>query len=438
MKKTLAFALFTLLVLMLVTSACKLPAPGGAPPTEAEDSSTAAPPTEEAASETEESDAAEKPTEAATDEQATSSPQDSAAEKPTAVPATATHEAAAEPTATPVPSEETTAEPVSDAQRIKFASGAESATVSGELDSGATANFVLYASAGQTMNVQVWSPNADVYLAVSDSDGKVLLDGDDEETQWTGELSTTDDYYLSATASGGRTSYSITVIIPAGTAAETSTATPAPTKSGSVLDPYKTFGTPDYRDEFDLYSSIEWANPDGTLPNTPEIRLHLDDDDFLVTGKIMDFSTWWFNWASLEDFYIELTVNTRKCADQDAYGLILRGPAHLAGVSYGYVVSFTCDGSLWVYRLDGVKPWSSVDLVSVTEKTEINKGSNAENVIGVRAMGDTLYVYANGVQVAKIVDRYYLEGRFGLFVRPDATDYYTYEAVKIAYWIFDE
>jgi len=430
MKKTFTLALFLLLALALVTSSCKLPAPGGTPSTEVS-----------------QTDTAEKPTAEDASAQATTAPQDTTGEQPQAGKPTAT-QVPSEPTATvaptavpatatPLPAQVVTAAPPASAQRIQFVTGATSATVSGELNGGGSFSYVLKIAAGQTMNAQVWSPNGDVYLSVLGSDSTVLLDAATKQTQWVGVVNAAGDYYLTATAAGGRTSYSITVIIPE-ISATVPTATLAPTSSSPAFDPYKTYGTPDFEDPMDKSSILDWANPDGTLPDTNDIRLFVDGDKFLVTGKYLDFSTWWFNWASMGNFYMEMTVDSRTCADRDAYGLILRGPGHGAGISYGYVVSFTCDGRLWVYRLDGVKPWNSTDLYSPTVSSYIAQGSNARNVIGVKAMGDTVTVYANGYQVFQFVDRHYLEGRYGLFVRPDSTDYYTYETVKIAYWVFDE
>lgn len=426
MKKTFTLALFLLLMLAVVTSSCKLPAPGGAPPTKVS-----------------QTDAAEKSTAEATSAQATAASQDTSGEKvATATPLPAEPTATIQPTAVPptatlVPTAFSTAALPSQAQRIQFVTGATSATVSGELTSGASASYVLKVSAGQTMNVQVWSPNSDVYLTVLGSDSVVLLDGATNQTQWVGVVNATGDYYVTAVASDGLTSYSITVVIPVVSTTQP-TATLAPTSSSAAFDPYKTYGTPDFEDVMDKSSILDWAKPDGTLPNTNEIRLFVENDKFLVTGKNLDFSTWWFNWASLGNFYMEMTVDSRTCADRDAYGLILRGPAHGAGIAYGYVVSFTCDGRLWVYRLDGIRPWNSTDLFSPAVSSYIAQGSNARNVIGVKAMGDTVTVYANGYQVFQFVDRHYLEGRYGLFVRPDTTDFYTFEAVKIAYWYFDE
>lgn len=434
MKKTLTLALFLLVALALVTSSCRLPAPGGTPPTES------------SATDVSQTDTAQKPTAEATTVPQDTSGEQPGADKPTATqlpteaPATEAAESTAiPPTATPLPTDAPVSALPADAQRVQFVTGATSATVSGELNAGAAVSYVLNIAMGQTLDVQVWSPNGDVYLQVLDSNGSVLLDPSAKHTQWKGTVNATGDYYVTATAAGGKTSYSITVVIPAETATlPSSTPTAAPTSSGAAFDPYKTYGTPDFEDVMDKSSILDWANPDGTLPDTNDIRLFVDGDKFLVTGKKLDFSTWWFNWASMGNFYIEMNVDSRTCTDRDAYGLILRGPGHGAGISYGYVVSFTCDGRLWVYRLDGVKPWNSTELYTPTVNANIAKGSNTRNVIGVKAMGDTVTVYANGVQVFQFVDRHYLEGRYGLFVRPDTTDYYTYEVVKIAYWSFDE
>ena len=425
MKKTFILALVILLALALAISACEMPAPGGTPATA-----------------TTQSDTAEKPT-----VEATTAPQDTSGEKTTEVPPTATplpaeptattEPTAVPPTATPVPVVVATSAVPVNAQRVQFVTGATSATVSGELTSGASVSYVLNIAAGQTLNVQVWSPNSDVYLSVLGSDSASLLDATSKQTQWVGVVPAAGDYYVTALASDGRTSYSITVVIPA-IASTQPTATLAATSSAGPMDPYKNYGTPDFEDTMDKSSILDWAKPDGTLPDTRDIRMFVDGDKFLVTGKQPQFSTWWFNWASLQNFYIELTADARNCSNRDAYGLILRGPAHGAGISYGYVVSFTCDGRLWVYRLDGVKPWNSTDLYSPTVSPYIAQGPNARNVIGVKADGDTITVYANGYQVFQFVDDYYLSGRYGLFVRSDKTEFYTYEAVKIAYWSFDD
>jgi hypothetical protein len=97
-------------------------------------------------------------------------------------------------------------------------------------------------------------------------------------------------------------------------------------------------------------------------------------------------------------------------------------------------VTFSCDGSLWVYRLDSASPYKSVDLVSWTPSQYITAGSNKENVMGIKAIGSTLTIYANGHQIAQVTDNKYASGRYGLFVNADQTDNYTYQVVHMSYW----
>lgn len=215
-------------------------------------------------------------------------------------------------------------------------------------------------------------------------------------------------------------------------AAPTTTPTTA-----APFDPYITYGKPKYQNRMEFPNLGEWAQAETEeLPNNRNIRLEFDDGELIVTGKRPDFSTWWFSYHTLSDAFIEMTFESEDCFGQDAYGFIFRGPPHKAGESYGYAVSFTCDGSLWVLRLDGVNPWDAQSLLDEEEVSPINTGSYEENVIGVRAEGEKFIVYANGRQVAELEDDEFDQGRVGVFVRPGAGGAYTYRVTNFAYWIF--
>jgi hypothetical protein len=138
-------------------------------------------------------------------------------------------------------------------------------------------------------------------------------------------------------------------------------------------------------------------------------------------------------WPSIKNFYIELSVDPGTCSGKDSYGLIIRGPEHEAGVSYGYVVAFACDGSYQVYRLDRVDPYMAVDLVNWTKSNSILAGSNQKNKLGIKAEGDKLTIYANGYQLIQVTDSKYTTGRYGVYIRPDVTWYYTYRPIQIAW-----
>jgi hypothetical protein len=334
------------------------------------------------------------------------------------------------PTAVPPTSTPTTVTQLPQAIRIQFAAGGTSAVIDGDLQAGQTVYYVLKASATQTMSVKISSPNGDVYLGVFGADGSVLLQSADEDTIFSGTLPTTQDYYLSLTSSG-TTSYTLTVDIPPLQVVPTANVTPVP----GTFDPVATYGDPTFEDPMTGGNINDWTNPvTGLLPNTNYIKISETNAKFYVTGKVPDFSTWYFTWRDLSDFYLQSTFDSGSCSERDAYGLIIRGPEHLAGVSYGYVVAFACDGEYWVFRLDSANPFTIKELVTWSQSDYIVVGSNKQNVMGIKAIGSTLTIFANGHQIAEIFDSKYASGRYGVFVMANVTANYTYRVVQMEYW----
>lgn len=331
-------------------------------------------------------------------------------------------------TSNPVPSSPT---PLPQAVRIQFATGGTSANINDNLQAGQTLYYVLKANAGQTMSVKISSTNGDVYLGVFGANGTILLSSDVQDTTFSGALPATQDYYLSLTASGAATSYSLSVEIPPLPSGPTANVTPAP----GEFDPLAVYGNPTFDDPMTGVNINDWIDvATGLLPDTKYIKIYQKDSKFYLMDKIEGFITWFFTWHELGDFYLQSAFNSGKCTGKDAYGLIVRGPAHLAGTSYGYVVAFSCDGSLWVYRLDDFSPYTATDLISWTPSQYIVAGENKENVMGIKAIGDTITIYANGHQIGQVIDKKYTTGRYGLFISPAQTKNYTYQVVHMLYW----
>jgi len=226
------------------------------------------------------------------------------------------------------------------------------------------------------------------------------------------------------------------------TQAQPTAAQPEPTETPvppTLFDPDTDLGDPTYRNRMEFANLGEWAQAEtDELPDNRNIRLRFRDGELLVTGKRPYFSTWWFSYHTLRDAYIEMTFDSEDCSGEDAYGIIFRGPPHLAGESYGYIVSFTCDGSLWVWRLDDARPWDAESLVDEDDVSAIETGPDETNVIGVRAEGDEFVIFANGEQVAEIEDDEFSKGRVGVFVRSGGYGGYTYRVTDFAYWNFEE
>jgi len=409
MNKKFFVICVTLVMLALIVTACKLPA-AGAPPTVTTQAPAVPTPTTVVLAEPTNTSIPPTPVVVT----ATSVP-------PTPVPPTPVLATPSASTPTPLPQ----------AIRIQFATGGTSAIIDGDLEAGQTLSYVLKASATQTMNVKISSPNGDVYLGVFGADGTILLVREAQSTTFSGLLPSTQDYYLSLTASGAATSYSLSVEIPPLPTGPTPNVTPVT----GTFDPVATYGNPTFDDSMNGDNINDWVNPStGLLPDTNFIKIVETNSKFYFTGKQAGFSTWYFTWHELSDFYLQSTFNTGTCSGKDAYGLIVRGPQHLAGVSFGYVVAFSCDGSVWVYRLDRASPYTATDLVSWTPSQYILVGTNKENVMGIKAIGNTLTIYANGHQIAQVTDSKYKTGRYGLFVSPELTANYTYQVVHMSYW----
>lgn len=217
----------------------------------------------------------------------------------------------------------------------------------------------------------------------------------------------------------------------------TGTPTLTATPQGEAFDPTETYGLPTFLDPMNTSSYGNWKS-DGKLPDTELIQVSLENDSMFVTGKKPGFSTWYFSWPTLTDFYIQMEVKTGDCSGKDEYGLIVRGPAHGAGVSYGYIAAFTCDGYYRLTRLNSADPYSVTDLVSSAKSASINIGADQKNVIAVRATGNKLSIFANGHQLAEIKDASFSKGRYGVFVQAVDTINYTYHPVQIAYWDLTE
>ena len=97
---------------------------------------------------------------------------------------------------------------------IKFAPGGTSAVVEGNVRAGSIIRYLLRAQAGQTMTVNITSPNMDVLLTIYGlDDGQPLVRSVSGATSWTGTLPATQDYVIDAVSVGGDTSFTLGVTI---------------------------------------------------------------------------------------------------------------------------------------------------------------------------------------------------------------------------------
>lgn len=99
-------------------------------------------------------------------------------------------------------------------QRITFAPGAISATIEGDVAAHESDDYILAAQAGQTMTVNITSPNSNVLLTLVGADGIPLTNGlMSGATGWQGQLPVTQDYTVRAIGTLEPATYTLTVTI---------------------------------------------------------------------------------------------------------------------------------------------------------------------------------------------------------------------------------
>jgi hypothetical protein len=98
-------------------------------------------------------------------------------------------------------------------QRISFEPGTTSATLSGQLKAHQGRDYILRASKGQLMDIDV-SPANSVQLIIYGVDGTVLRSGMGEGSSFRGELPGSQDYIVTIRAGSQDVTYSMNVIIP--------------------------------------------------------------------------------------------------------------------------------------------------------------------------------------------------------------------------------
>ena len=113
-------------------------------------------------------------------------------------------------------------------QRIRFAPGATSAVVEGNIGGGQVARYVLTALAGQTMSVQIYSDGTPFFVNLFDP-SRTIMGAAQNGEQWSGRLPSTGDYLLIVYPAPytGNTNYQLRV--------EITTASPPPTPAAERI-----------------------------------------------------------------------------------------------------------------------------------------------------------------------------------------------------------
>lgn len=209
---------------------------------------------------------------------------------------------------------------------------------------------------------------------------------------------------------------------PTQTPAPTDTPQPTPTATLADTDPPLTLGSPDWVDNMN--------NDDNWPTGYSEYSAIAFSDGFLKLTALSDVDGWRVTWPTIDDFYLEATLQTPECSGNDHYGLMFRVPAD-SQAGKGYLFGITCDGRYSLRRWDGTVMHFPVNW---TAHNAIIKGENVVNKLGVMGQGQNIALYINGQKVQEVADSNYLEGKFGLFVGGTNVEDLTLWVDQVRYW----
>jgi len=215
------------------------------------------------------------------------------------------------------------------------------------------------------------------------------------------------------------------------TSAPTQTAQPQPTSSVPQINPDEEFNGARQVDSMD--EPALWYNASGNLADSEYLKMDIADGVMTVTGKLRLWDTWWIGGSTLNNFYIEMEVNSGDCNPDDAYGMILRASQH-GEPTHGYLVAFTCDGKVFAKRLESVNPYTAISILNPTETDLIYDGANQTNILGVLMDGNSITIYPNRRYFSTIQDNAFSYGRYGIFVQAGDAGNFTYTVNEIRTW----
>ena len=202
-------------------------------------------------------------------------------------------------------------------------------------------------------------------------------------------------------------------------------AAPAASPTFPSGDPKSGLGAPTWHNTLDTGKNFYQYENDNT-------RVVMENGALALTGLS---SNGWLGWSltyshPAQNFYLEGTFIPQTCSGADMYGLVFRAPSADAGYFFGV----TCDGRYNLHARD-FTAGTDTNLIQLTANSAIQAGSNQVNRLGVKANGDKIALYANGILLQEITDTAFTkEGSFGALVAANDTTGFTVKMDEISLW----
>ena len=204
---------------------------------------------------------------------------------------------------------------------------------------------------------------------------------------------------------------------------ELATATPSETETTTATptDVVSSLGTPTWKDDFNVSKSWYLQDDEYTV-------IDISDGSLVMTSlQAATWTGWSLHYNQLENFYLEGIINLPTCSAADRYGLVFRSPDYIQGYFFGV----SCNGQYNLSLYNGSK---FVAIIPWTPSSAVLTGANAQNKLGVKAIGDKITLSINGTELQTITNSDYKKGTFGAFIAAVNTPGFTLKMDEISYW----
>jgi len=208
------------------------------------------------------------------------------------------------------------------------------------------------------------------------------------------------------------------------TPTETPTVTQTKTPTQDQDDPAQRLGTPAWTYDFSGNSSPwDFDSPQATFSTT--------NGALNITAKNnANWHSWWVSSPSLQNAYVEATIEMNNCSGLDRFGLIVR--ASNDGDQF-YFTGITCDGRWGFFRME---PGVNIQQIQAySEAAPLKNASNSSHRIGIWMEGSNFTIYIDGEKVGNATDNEITgAGYTGFLVAFANTSGFTVRVDELRYW----
>jgi hypothetical protein len=141
--------------------------------------------------------------------------------------------------------------------------------------------------------------------------------------------------------------------------------------------------------------------------DTETLQAEVSDGAYHISIREPNRLNWGFSTLQAQDFYLEVTAQAPNCQAGDHYGVLFRAQ----DASNFYLFGISCSGE---YRLLRYRE-NNFELLTNWQASLAIQPKGAPNVLGLRAEGGNIHLYANNQHLGSLSDRLFTSGTIGFY-----------------------